>query len=69
MTVSCLLLCHLERRDMSVWGWCVVTLLKLRVERSPAAMHPIPLRREIPPLCFAAVEMIVEEGVVGVIKK
>ena len=34
-------------------------LLKLRVERSPAAMHPISLRREISPLCFAAVEMTV----------
>ena len=35
-------------------------LLKLRVERSPAVMHSIPLRREISPLRFAAVEMTVE---------
>ena len=37
-------------------------LLKLRVERSPAAMHSIPLRREISPLRFAAVEMTVRQA-------
>ena len=39
-----------------------MTLLKLRVERSPAAMHPIPSRREISPLRFAAVEMTVRQA-------
>ena len=34
-------------------------LLKLRVERSPAIMRPVPLRREIFPLRFVAVEMTV----------
>ena len=38
-------------------------LLKLRVERSPATMRAVPLRCEIFPLRFAAVEMTV--GQVG----